>query len=135
MGGRGGSGTRNSTKLSKLELMNREGEYRYHSTTIDNLESILKNGLLPSKNGQFGRGVYFSYNVEDSRQWGKEQAKTNSPVVTMRVTNTYLANTRYDDIDESQGLSQDKVPSSQLQIRLAGKWVSLKSFMQNRRRQ
>ena len=118
---------------SKLELMNQSGEYRYHSTTINNLESISKKGILPSEKGQFGKGVYFSYNIEDSRQWGKEQAKDNSPVVTLRVANTYLANTDYNDIDNEQGVSLSKIPASELQIRQAGKWISLKQFLRNRK--
>lgn len=132
-GGRGNAAVRNSVD-TKLQIMNKEGEYRYHSTTVDNLESINRKGLQPSKRGQFGKGVYFSYNIEDSREWGKEQAKTNSPVVTMRVANTYLAKTDYEDIDQEQGLSPSVVPSSQLEIRQAGKWVSLSTFLKNRRK-
>lgn len=118
-----------STVATKLANMNKEGEYRYHGTSVNNLEKIGKQGLLPSSRGMAGQGVYFAYNMQDARDWGKEQAVGN--IVTLRVANTYLANTSYEDVDDIQGVSPDKVPASAIEIRQAGKWVPLKTFLKN----
>ena len=39
--------------------------FRYHETSLDNLESIRKNGLQPNE-GQYGKGVYFAPNPNES---------------------------------------------------------------------
>ena len=52
----------------------------YHGTSVDVLKKIRENGLQPSKDGLYGRGVYATDNVEVALEYGAIKA-SNAPRV------------------------------------------------------
>ncbi len=103
------------------------GEYRYHSTTAKALPGIYKEGLKPSTRGYAGRGVYFAPTEEKSLDW--MQSSTGGDKV-LRVKTSYLRDkTNYDEVDLDQGLTTNKIPSTQIEIKNSkGEWESLQSY-------
>lgn len=58
---------------SQLRSAKAQGEnYRYHTTSVKNIENIKKQGLKPST-GQYGKGVYFAPTIEQTGGYGSPE--------------------------------------------------------------
>lgn len=130
MGGRGGSGGRGlgftSKPLTREDRLNRSGEYQYHGTTPGALVGIYNSGLKPNR-GQLGKGVYFAETEQQARDWSEE---TTGGGKLLRVKTSYLRDkTDYDLVDDTQGMTSNRIPRSQIQIlNRSGEWESLEEY-------
>lgn len=131
MGGRGSAGgnsPQSKQPMTREQRINAAGgEFRYHSTTAQALPGIYREGLKPSTRGYAGKGVYFAATEEKSLGW---MESTTGGDKVLRVKTSYLRDkTNYDEIDNDQGLTTQKIPSKYIEIKdREGKWVSLESY-------
>ncbi len=82
-------------------------EYRYHTTSIENLKSIEQFGLRP-RPGQYGKGVYFAPTIEGTKAWGSPES------AMIRVKKKNLPKD-YDEFPE-QGWTENSVPPSAMEV-------------------
>lgn len=100
------------TKSQLTDIWKEANKYRYHETSLENLEKIKDIGLKPSK-GMSGKGVYFSPEI------GKGEASGRG--VILRTTKENLDTLKYNEfrniengkIDE--GWTESSVPSEFLE--------------------
>lgn len=83
----------------KTKTIKSEPDFRYHETSIKNLDSIKNDGLKPS-NGQYGKGVYFA------PEPGKQEATKVGVII--RVNKDELNKLDYNEFPE-QGWTTKKV--------------------------
>ena len=110
----------------KTKSVQSVNKFRFHETSLKNLESIKKNGLKPTT-GQYGKGVYFAPKL------GKNEVSGNG--VILRVDKKYLDDFGYQEWPGEQGWTDSKgVPPKFLQYSndggknwfdLSGKSVSI----------
>ena len=114
-----------SAPATRVERLNASGPYQYHTTQATSIPGIYEKGLQPN-DGMFGKGVYMSETEQASKNWAETTTGGNK---VLRVKTSYLRDhTDYDIYDEPPGLTKNKIPRKQIDIKHNGEWMSLENY-------
>lgn len=102
------------------------GEYRYHATTAEGVRGIIQDGIKKSR-GMYGSGVYFAPTEKDATDW---TTMSTGGTRLFRAKVKDLVSRDYDDMDDTQGVADKPIPTSILEIKANGKWMSIKEYKQ-----
>lgn len=96
------------------------GEYVYHATPLDNLDSIKRSGLNPSR-GYAGRGVYFVYEITPDTKFDNVSRKEAAILKVkwqdlIKLFGTYPTNPNGIQRDNSEIIVPGKVPPNLIKI-------------------
>lgn len=110
-------------KVSEILESKAVGEYVYHASFLPNLRrgliSIQSKGLLPSKDGQMGPGVYFAYSPDDTYYHvSKDEATMFRAKWADLVKRFGVYPSREDGIqrDDEQIIVPDTIPADLLEV-------------------
>ena len=108
------------------------GEYVYHAGHMPRgLDSVLRRGLLPSKDGYAGPGVYFAYDPEGGYYHVSQEEATMFRVKWSDLINkfgAYPENKNGVERDDEQIIVPGAVPASMLEVEyFPGEWWDIAS--------
>jgi N-acetylglutamate synthase-like GNAT family acetyltransferase len=116
-----GQGTK-QTKAPKTaeEIIGKATDnYRYHTTSPENIESIKTKGLLPGE-GQYGRGVYLAPSEELTKGYGAPEG------AMLRVKEDSLKKYGYDEFKGEQGWTDNsKISPEDIEVKVGENWEPL----------
>lgn len=106
-------------------ILKSNNQYRYHATTNNAIDSIIKDGLIPNE-GQYGNGVYFAKTEQDALNWTSQTTQGNR---LLRVKLNDLKIFDYDEFSD-QGWTTQSIPSEYIEIKgLNNKWYKITDLL------
>lgn len=110
-------------KIKELLETTEPGKYVYHASHLPNLRtglvSIASKGLLPSKTGQMGPGVYFAYSPDDTYYHVSKDEATMFRAKwadLVKLYGTYPSNKDGIQRDDEQIVVPSAVPANLLEV-------------------
>jgi len=117
-------------KLERNDLVTKKSRNLYHTTPVDNLESIAKEGLVTGKKARFegvssNNKLSFSANEEGAKYYGG-----NNDVMLRTKTSYKPKDLDVDLLAGGEGtyVTGQNIPPEMLEIKINGKWVDLQKY-------
>ena len=115
-----GQGTKPKAPKTAEEIIGKvTNNYRYHTTSPANIESIKTKGLLPNE-GQYGKGVYLAPSEELTKGYGAPEG------AMLRVKKESLGKYGYDEFKGEQGWTDNsKINPEDIEVKNGENWEPL----------
>jgi hypothetical protein len=106
------------------------GKYQYHATTPQAVFSIFDKGLKPNR-GHAGKGIYFAPTKADALEWTATSSTGGTRTMRVKTSDLYK---KYDwgPLDDLESIADKKISAKDIEIEVAGEWISLDEFIKRR---